>query len=87
MGLNWQRVTAGAASASIATGIGLSLGLEFLSKQTLFPGLPDAPLPAGVLPSAVALAASFTVLFAMSWLRSSGQSGGLAPDVAMVMDT
>jgi Na+/proline symporter len=58
VGLAWDRVTRGAAIASIVTGLVLNLGLE------LFPG---ALLPQGVLPSAVALAASFAVLFGVSW--------------------
>jgi SSS family transporter len=67
VGLNWRRVTAAAASASIATGMVVNLGLEFLAKQTLFPALPRPPLAAGALPAAVALAASFAVLLAASW--------------------
>jgi Na+/proline symporter len=57
VGLNWRRVTAAAASASIATGMVVNLGLEFFFKQALFPALP----------AAVALAASFAVLLAVSW--------------------
>jgi len=60
IGLNWPGVTARAATASIATGLVANLGLELLARR--------APLPGGALPSAVALAASFTVLFAVSWL-------------------
>lgn len=86
IGLNWKRVTAAAAAASIATGTGLSLGLEFLSKQNLLPDLPRVTLPSGVLPGAVALAASFTILFAVTWLQGSRDGGDLADDVALVMD-
>ncbi len=67
VGLAWERVTARAATASIVTGLVLNVGLEFLAKQTWIEALPRAPLPPGVLPSAVARATSFTVLFVVSW--------------------
>jgi Na+/proline symporter len=62
VGFCWERVGGRAATASIATGLALNLGLEFLAKRDLVGWL--AP---GVLPSAVALAASFSVLIAVSW--------------------
>ncbi|MCB1032557.1 MAG: hypothetical protein KDD47_01835, partial [Acidobacteria bacterium] len=68
VGLNWKRVTPAAATASVATGLLASLTLDFLARQTLLPALPKAPLPAGVLPAAVAMAASFAVLFAVTIL-------------------
>ncbi len=72
VGLNWPGVTARAAAASIATGLVANLGLELLARR--------APLPGGALPSAVALAASFTVLFAVSWLdRGPSRLAGPAP--------
>lgn len=58
VGLNWSRVDARAAVASLATGLVLNLGLELWGRSSLPP-----ILPAGVLPSAVALSASFVVLF------------------------
>jgi Na+/proline symporter len=67
VGLCWERVGAGAATASIATGLALNLGLEILAKLELVGWL--AP---GVLPSAVALAASFAVLVAVSWWSRPG---------------
>ena len=79
VGLNWKRVTAGAAAASIATGLGVNLGLELLARQTVFP----APLPAGVLPGTVALAASFLVLLAWSW---AAQPQPLDADVELAME-
>lgn len=84
VGLNWRRVTARAASASIAVGLLLNLTLEFLSRQTFFPGLPKLPLAAGALPSAVALACSFAVLFAATWLDRSPRR--IDEDVAAVLD-
>ncbi len=66
IGLNWEGVTARAAVASIATGLVLCVALELLTRADFLAGWPRPPLPESVLPSAVALAASFTVLFAMS---------------------
>jgi Na+/proline symporter len=70
VGLNWKRVTARAASASIATGLVLNLVLEFLDQQRWFPELPGPPLAAGVLPAAASLAASFAVLFLVTAVTS-----------------
>lgn len=70
VGLNWRRVTATAATASIVTGTVVNLVLEFLGRQTFFPSLPKPPLPPGALPTAVSLAASFAVLLLVSvWTR------------------
>ena len=66
VGLNWKRVTAKAAVASIATGMVLNLVLEFLAKQTYFPSLPKPPLAEGALPVAFSLAVSFAVLLVVS---------------------
>jgi Na+/proline symporter len=85
IGLNWKRVTAAAATASIATGILLNLGLELLSRQTWFPGLPRPPLATGALPAAVALAGSFTVLLLVTWLTGR-QDPDLEEDIAAVLD-
>ncbi|MCZ6726396.1 MAG: hypothetical protein O7A98_03455 [Acidobacteria bacterium] len=87
IGLNWKRVTAAAATASIATGLGLNLTLEFLTRQSFFPALPKLPLPAGVLPAAVSLAASFAVLFAVTWLSTPSEEDAIDRDVAAVMRT
>lgn len=85
VGLNWKRVTARAATASIVTGTVLNLVLEFLGRQTFFPGLPKPPLPPGALPTAVSLAASFTVLLAVSWWTGRN-APDLPEDVAAVME-
>jgi SSS family transporter len=53
VGMNWKRVTATAATASILTGTVLNLALEAYLKRFL---------PPGALPTAVSLAASFAVL-------------------------
>jgi len=85
VGLNWKRVTAAAATASIATGTALNLLLEFLARQTFFPSLPKPPLPPGVLPTAVSLAASFTVLLAVTaW--TGRRAAALPDDVRLVME-
>jgi Na+/proline symporter len=68
VGFNWRRVGPAAAGASIATGLIVNVGLELWK-----PGW----LPTGVLPSAVALAASFSVLFVVTAaLPASARSGG-----------
>ncbi len=83
VGLNWKRVTAGAASASIVTGLAVNLGLEWLARQTLFPALPPAPLAPGVLPGVVAMAASFLVLLVWSFLAAPP---ALDADVELAME-
>ncbi|MEM8962711.1 MAG: sodium/proline symporter, partial [Acidobacteriota bacterium] len=84
IGLNWPRATPAAATASILTGVGLTLVLEFLAKQTFLPGLPKPDfLVAGFLPSAVSLAVSFVVFFVVSWLTSARV---IDRDVEMVME-
>ena len=86
VGLNWRRVTATAASASIATGMGVNLLLELLLRQDLVSWLPRPPFAPGVLPTAVALAASFTVLFAVTLADRRGDGTGLDPAVEAVME-
>ncbi len=86
IGLNWKRVTKAAAIASIATGMGLNLVLEFLSKQTFFPSLPKIPFQPGVLPAAVSLAASFSVLFLVTWITGKKEGDDLEDDIAAVME-
>ena len=85
VGLNWKRVTAAAAAASIATGMVLNLGLEFLANQTWFPGLPRAPLAPGALPAAVALAGSFAVLILVTWLTGQ-EKPALEKEIEAVLD-
>jgi Na+/proline symporter len=75
VGLNWQRVSARAATASIACGALLNL---------LLPSLPKTVLPPGSLPTAVSLAASFTVLLAVTAFEK--EEGPLPGDVAAVME-
>ncbi len=85
VGLNWKRVTAAAATASIVTGTVMNLVLEFLARQAFFPALPKPPLPPGALPTAVSLAASFVVLLAVTaW--TGKRAPALDPDIAAVME-
>jgi Na+(H+)/acetate symporter ActP len=83
IGLNWRRATPTAAVASIATGLGGTLGLEMVSR---LPGSPLAGWLPGVLPAAVSLAASFVVFLGVSWVTGSEEGDDLDPDVAGVMD-
>ncbi len=83
IGLNWKRVTAGAASASIATGLAVNLGVELLTRQSLAPWLPRPVLPPGVLPGVLAVSASFSVLLIWSWLAPPPE---LDRDVERVME-
>ena len=64
--------------------MGCNLALEFLAKQTFFEGLSKIPLAPGALPTAVSLAASFTVLFVVTWMTRDRED--LDPDVKKVMD-
>lgn len=85
VGLNWKRVTAAAATASIVTGTVVNLVLEFLARQAFFPALPKPPLPPGALPTAVSLAASFVVLLGVTWW--TGKRAPVLPeDIAAVME-
>ncbi|MDY7093661.1 MAG: sodium/proline symporter [Acidobacteriota bacterium] len=84
IGLNWKRVTPAAATASVAVGIVVSVVGEFLARQSFFPDLPQLPLPPGVLPSSLALAASFVTLFAVTWIT---RPVAIAEDVAAVMES
>jgi len=86
VGLVWERITARAAGASIAAGLLLNLLLELLDRQRIFSWLPASPLPPGVLPAAVALAASFTVLFAVSWWDTRSGPTPVDDDVLAAMD-
>ena len=67
-----------AVAASIATGLIVHLGLEALSRQTLLPVL-QPPLAAGVLPAAVALAASTLVLIGATYLLSQRDRKNVVP--------
>ena len=80
IGLNWKGVTARAATASIATGFFANLGLETVRRLGGLESLGFAP---GILPGAVALLASFSVLLVVSWLD---RPSALDEDVEAVME-
>ncbi|HZI63750.1 MAG TPA: hypothetical protein VFE44_03165, partial [Thermoanaerobaculia bacterium] len=83
VGLNWRRVTASAAAASIAVGLVANLGLELASRRAAL----DGWLAAGALPSAVALAASFLTLMGVTWWTGRrGPAAALDRDVEAVME-
>ncbi len=68
VGMSWSRVGPAAASASIATGLVVNLGLEIWTRvQTVSEGASGA-LSGAAIPSAVALSASFSVLGLVTWL-------------------
>jgi Na+/proline symporter len=79
IGLNWRRVTATAAISSMLVGIVVNLGLEVLARNGV------VVLRPGVLPTAVSLAASFSVLLVVSWM-STPDPDAIDEDVALVMD-
>jgi Na+/proline symporter len=81
VGLTWHRVNSRAAMDSMATGLSLNLALELLARQTRVPGLPG-----GVLPSAVSLAASFSVLMLVSWWTGRDDPDAVPADVRSVME-
>lgn len=81
IGLNWSRVPAAAATASMAAGLIVNLGLELWRRA---PGLPW-PFRPGVVPSALALAFSFIVLFAVTWWAPAAASA-LDEDVRAVVE-
>ena len=64
----------------------MNFSLEFLAKQTYFPALPKLPFQSGVLPAAVSLAASFSVLFLLTWITGKRSGDDIDADVAAVME-
>lgn len=80
VGLCWERVTSRAATSSILCGLGLNVGLEVASRApSAAAWLPAAP------PAALALAASFTVLFAVSLLDRRARPATVGPLTASVI--
>jgi Na+/proline symporter len=67
VGFSWPRVGPMAASASIATGLVVNLGLEIWTRAQAVSGNGSVALSGVAVPSAVALAASFSVLMLSSW--------------------
>lgn len=80
VGLNWSRVTSTAAIASMATGLILNVGLELLGRRA------SLPLQSGLPAAALSLAASFTVLFAVTLLSGSTGRQALADDIRDLLE-
>lgn len=79
VGLAWRGATAAGALASIASGLVLNVGLELWSRWGVL------PVADGVPPTALALAASFLVFFAVSWLTRN-HATRIEPEVAAALD-
>lgn len=73
VGFCWKRVTPAAAAASIASGLLLNLGLEFLARRM--------PLPGAAFPSALALSVSFAVLLIVSLATRARPLDGALADI------
>jgi SSS family transporter len=86
LGLTWSRVTAIAASASISTGLVVSLALEVISRVSPSGTLVEIGVAKGAVPSAVALMASFSVLLIVSWATGRDDNVELASDVMAIME-
>lgn len=81
VGLNWERVTAPAATASIAVGGLGNVALELSNGAGYLRGW----LAPGVPPSAVALAASFAVLFGVTWCTRPPAPAELDADIRAIL--
>ena len=79
LGFNWTRVTPLAAGASILTGLVVNVVLELAARQSTWNWVPQPALAEGVLPSAVSLAASFSVLILVS-MGSGGRGERVVAD-------
>ena len=73
VGMSWSRVSHTAASASITTGLIVNLGLEALARIEALPPAATRLLSGFAVPSAVALAASFSVLGLVTWVGKDGR--------------
>ena len=87
LGLSWSRVTATAASASISTGLVVSLALEAFKRLSPSGTLVEIGLAKGAVPSAVALMASFSVLLIVSWMTGRDDGDEIASDVLAIMES
>ena len=83
VGLCWRRVTGAAAVSSIATGLVLNVGLELFRR-----GQPASTVFAtrGVPPAALAMAASFVVLFVVTALTRVPQEREPHPDILAALE-
>ncbi|HSG46636.1 MAG TPA: hypothetical protein VLA43_02360 [Longimicrobiales bacterium] len=79
LGLNWQGATRAGAVASLAAGLVVTLGLEFLAYRGVF------SLPAGVTASALALVTSLAVFLGVSALTRGGTTDELPEDLQLAL--
>ena len=86
LGFNWTRVTPLAAGASISTGLLLNLGLELAARSSVPSWIPLPGLADGVLPSAVSLAASFSVLILITAVSGRRGERAVADDVRRLIE-
>jgi Na+/proline symporter len=79
VGLNWEGATREGAIASIATGLGITLGFETLAYFRVY------SFPTGVTVSGLSLVLSILVFFGVSWLTRRRAAAVLDADIRMVM--
>jgi Na+/proline symporter len=79
VGLNWEGATREGAIASIATGLGITLGFETLAYFRVY------SFPTGVTVSGLSLVLSILVFFGVSWVTRRRAAAVLDPDIRMVM--
>jgi Na+/proline symporter len=79
IGLNWTGATREGALASIATGLTLTVGLEWLvwSKRLT--------VPQGITVTGITLVTSLLIFLGVSWLTRSRAPSQLDPDVRAIM--
>ena len=85
VGMSWSRVGPAAATASIVTGLVVNLGLEIATRSRFVSGALADALSGIAIPSAVALAASLSVLGLVTWLGRD-RSGSLPAGVRQVVE-
>lgn len=86
VGFNWTRVTPLAAGASILTGLVVNVGLEIAARQPAVGWVPGPLLAEGALPSAVSLAASFSVLILITAVSGRRGEQAVADDVRRLIE-
>jgi Na+/proline symporter len=80
IGLNWEGATREGAIASIATGLGITLGFETLAYFRVY------AFPTGVTVSGLSLVASLLVFFGVSFVTRRGALAAIDPDVRLIME-
>ena len=80
IGMNWRGATRAGAIASMTVGLVVTLVLESVNFLRVY------QLPAGVMPSGLALVLSIITFFVASWATRGEAAGDLDPDVQLVME-